>query len=118
MGIIARARYGAVRGGHTDAVIDFSAMSGTWRRIPSVSNIAAVALSGARHLNREEILATAGVTGRASLLFFDVADARAASRPIPGSRKRPSRSCLPDRLVISITEREPFALWQKAGRVG
>ena len=40
-------------------------------------NIAAVALTGQKHLSREEILATAGVTGRASLLFFDVADARA-----------------------------------------
>src|SRR5258707_7288389 len=81
-------------------------------------SIAAVALSGKHHLNREEILATAGVTGRASLLFFDVADARARLKTNPWIAEATVQKLLPDRLVISIIERAPFALWQKAGRIG
>jgi cell division protein FtsQ len=81
-------------------------------------NIATVALSGQKHLSREEILATAGVTGRASLLFLDVADARARLLTNPWIAEATVQKLLPDRLLIAITEREAFALWQKAGRVG
>ncbi len=110
--------YGAVRGGHTDAVIEFLRDVRDMAANTVGFNIAAVALSGQHHLNREEILATAGVTGRASLLFFDVADARARLKTNPWIAEATVQKLLPDRLVISITEREPFALWQKAGRVG
>ena len=75
IGIIATsAGWGAVRGGHTDIVIDFLRDIRDMAANAVGFNIAAVALSGQHHLNREEILATAGVTGRASLLFFDVAE--------------------------------------------
>ena len=39
--------------------------------------IAGIAFPAHKHLNREEILARAGITGMSSLLFLDVADARA-----------------------------------------
>jgi cell division protein FtsQ len=110
--------YGAVRGGHTDRVIDFLRDVRDMAANAVGFNIAAVALSGQHHLNREEILATAGVTGRASLLFFDVADARARLKTNPWIAEATVQKLLPDRLVISITERAPFALWQKEGRIG
>jgi cell division protein FtsQ len=110
--------YGAVRGGHTDTVIDFLRDVRDMAANSVGFNIAAVALTGQHHLNREEILATAGVTGRASLLFFDVADARARLKTNPWIAEATVQKLLPDRLVISITERAPFALWQKEGRVG
>ena len=110
--------YGAVRGGHTDKVIDFLRDVRDMAANAVGFNIAAVALTGQHHLNREEILATAGVTGRASLLFFDVADARARLKTNPWIAEATVQKLLPDRLVISITERAPFALWQKAGRIG
>jgi cell division protein FtsQ len=110
--------YGAVRGGHTDSVTDFLRDTRDMAANAVGFNIAAVALSGQHHLNREEILATAGVTGRASLLFFDVADARARLKTNPWIAEATVQKLLPDRLVISITERAPFALWQKEGRVG
>jgi cell division protein FtsQ len=110
--------YGAVRGGHTDTVIDFLRDVRDMAANAVGFNIAAVALTGQHHLNREEILATAGVTGRASLLFFDVADARARLKTNPWIAEATVQKLLPDRLVISISERAPFALWQKEGRVG
>jgi cell division protein FtsQ len=110
--------YGAVRGGHTDKVFDFLRDVRDMAANTAGFNIAAVALSGQHHLNREEILATAGVTGRASLLFFDVADARARLKTNPWIAEATVQKLLPDRLVISITERAPFARWQKEGRIG
>jgi cell division protein FtsQ len=110
--------YGAVRGGHVDTVIDVLRDVRDMAANSVGFNIAAVALTGQHHLNREEILATAGVTGRASLLFFDVADARARLKTNPWIAEATVQKLLPDRLVISITERAPFALWQKEGRIG
>ena len=75
--IAAAAAYGAVRGDHIGEIVDFLKDMRDMAANAAGFNIASVALTGNKHLNREEILATAGVTGRASLLFFDVADARA-----------------------------------------
>jgi len=116
--IAASAAYGTVRGGHlgavTDAVKDVRDLAAN----AAGFNIATVALSGQKHLSREEILATAGVTGRASLLFFDVADARARLLTNPWIAEATVQKLLPDRLLIALVERQAFALWQKSGRVG
>ena len=71
-----------------------------------------------KHLSREEIFATAGVTGHSSLLFLDVADARARLKTNPWIADATVQKLYPDRLQITITERAAFALWQKDGRVG
>jgi cell division protein FtsQ len=116
--IAASAGYGAVGGGQADKVIDL--LKGVRDSAANAAgfNIAAVAVAGERHLTREEILAAAGVTGRTSLLFFDVADARARLLTNPWIAEATVQKFLPDRLAISISERVAFALWQKAGRVG
>jgi cell division protein FtsQ len=116
--VIASTIFGAVRGDHISEIVDFLKDIRDMAANGAGFNIASVALTGNKHLNREEILATAGVTGRASLLFFDVADARARLLTNPWIATATVQKLLPDRLVIAITERQAFALWQKAGRVG
>jgi cell division protein FtsQ len=116
--IAGSAGYGAVRGDQVGKLVDFARDVRDMAANAAGFNIAAVALTGEKHLNREEILATAGVTGRASLLFFDVADARARLLTNPWIAEATVQKLLPDRLVITISEREAFALWQKSGRVG
>ena len=116
--IAASAGYGAVRGDEAGKIVDFLKDVRDMAANAAGFKIAGVAVAGEKHLNREEILATAGVTGRASLLFFDVADARARLLTNPWIAEATVQKLLPDRLVISISEREAFALWQKAGRVG
>jgi cell division protein FtsQ len=116
--VAASGGYGTVRGGHVGAIVDVLKDVRDMGANAAGFNIAAVALSGQKHLTREEILATAGVTGRASLLFFDVADARARLLTNPWIGAATVQKLLPDRLVIAIVERQAFALWQKAGRVG
>src|SRR6266853_823728 len=78
--IAASAGYGAVLSGQADKIVDlFKDVRDTAANAAGFS-IAAVAVTGERHLSREEILAAAGVTGRASRLGFDVAGGRALRR--------------------------------------
>jgi cell division protein FtsQ len=115
--LAASAGYGAVCGGHVDKVAEFLAQIRDQAANAAGFHIAGVAVSGHRHLSRDEVLATAGVTGRASLLFFDVADARVRLLTNPWISAATVQKLLPDRLVIEIAERQAFALWQNAGRV-
>ena len=94
-----------------------SRTSATWRPMPWALALPRSRSPASGILNREEILATAGVNGRASLLFFDVADARARLLTDPWIGEATVQKLLPNRLMIAIVEREPFALWQKDGRV-
>jgi cell division protein FtsQ len=115
--IAASVGFGLVRGGHIPTVVealadirDAVANTGGFR-------IAEIALSGNRQITREEILATAGVTGRKSLLFFDVDVARAKLKTNPWIADATVLKLYPDRLQVGITERRPFALWQINGKV-
>jgi cell division protein FtsQ len=74
-------------------------------------------LTGSKEVSREEILTTAGVTGRASLLFLDADAARARLLANPWIADAAVLKLYPDRLQITVTERLAFALWQKDGRV-
>jgi cell division protein FtsQ len=63
------------------------------------------------------VLTTAGVTGRASLLFLDADTARERLMANPWIADAAVLKLYPDRLQITITERQAFALWQEDGRV-
>ena len=79
--------------------------------------IAAISLTGSKEVSREEILTTAGVTGRASLLFLDADAARTRLMANPWIGDAAVLKLYPDRLQITVTERQAFAIWQKDGRV-
>src|SRR5215472_13217335 len=109
--------YGAIAGGHAAAVADW--LKGAR---DSASNalgfrIGAVSLTGASQLSREQALALAGVTPRASLLFFNAETARAGLLANPWIADAAVLKLYPDRLLITITERRAFALWQCNGRL-
>ena len=115
--IVASAAYGAVRGGHLPVVMaelrDFR---------DSVANLAgfritSIALAGQRRLSREDVLTTAGITGRSSLLFLDASEARARLKAKPWIADATVLKLYPGRLHIAVTERDAFALWQRDGKV-
>jgi len=109
--------YGAAKGGHVPEII---AELQDWRDAAANTagfRIGAIGLTGQKHLTREEILASAGVTGRSSLLFLDVAAARARLKTNPWIAEATVLKFYPDRLQITVTERKAFALWQKDGRI-
>src|SRR5580704_320537 len=63
--------YGVVRGQHVPDVIDWFKDARDAAANSLGFRIVAVSLTGSKEVSREEILTTAGVTGRASLLFLD-----------------------------------------------
>src|SRR4029453_16401251 len=79
--------------------------------------ITSVKRSGNIHVNREEVLAIARVTGTSSLLFLDVAAARERLKTNPWIADPPVLKLYPGELQVSIAERQAFALWQKDGRI-
>jgi cell division protein FtsQ len=109
--------YGAIKGDHIDAIRGAIKDAGDSAANAAGMRIATVSLSGQRQVSREEIFAAAGVTDHSSLLFLDVAQARAKLEAIPWIAEATVRKLYPDRLQITVTEREAFALWQRQGKV-
>ena len=109
--------FGVIRGGHLPAVAQGLADMRDAVASAAGFRVAAIALSGNRQITREEVLATAGITGRKSLLFFDVDVARSKLKTNPWIADATVLKLYPDRLQISITERKPFGLWQINGKV-
>jgi cell division protein FtsQ len=105
--------YGIVKGGHWSATLDWAKDVRDAAANSVGFRIAAVSLSGEKEISREEILTIAGVTGRASLLFLDADAARARLMANPWIADAAVLKLYPDRLQITIKERQAFALWQK-----
>ncbi len=109
--------YGAMIGGEYDA---FTAVYGAPRDVLARAlglDVDAVTISGQIRLNESELLALAGVNQRQSLAFLDVDQVRARLMAVPLIKNASVRKLFPNRLVIEVIEREPFALWQKNGDV-
>jgi cell division protein FtsQ len=115
--LCASVAFGTVQGGHWPAVADELRDLRDGAANLAGFRIASIALAGQRHLTREEILTSAGVTGRSSLLFLDAADARARLKANPWIAEATVLKLYPGRLHIAVTEREAFALWQKDGKI-
>ncbi len=115
--LVASVSYGAVKGGHGPQIAE---------NIQNLCDAAAnklgfriseVALAGEHEIGRDEILLLAGITDRSSLLFLDAARTRARLLTNPWISDATVLKLYPDRLRIEIKERQPFALWQKDGRI-
>jgi len=109
--------YGVVAGGHVAAIIDAFRDARDTAANAAGFRIASVALTGERHISREEVLAAAGVTGITSLLFLGVAVARDRLKANPWIADATVLKLYPDRLQIGIQERQAYALWQQSGRL-
>jgi cell division protein FtsQ len=109
--------YGALLGGHVPAVVDWLKDARDQAANAAGFRIAAVSLTGQKEVSRAEVLGIAGVTGHVSLLFLDAEAARARLMANPWIADAAVLKLYPDRLRISVTERQAFALWQKNGNV-
>jgi cell division protein FtsQ len=110
--LAATVSYGAVAGGHMGAVSDSLKAARDKAANALGFGIAAISVSGGNQISREQALALAGVTGRSSLLFFDAESARNRLVADPWIADAAVLKLYPDRLLITITERRAFALWQ------
>ncbi|QBR72100.1 cell division protein FtsQ [Beijerinckiaceae bacterium] len=109
--------YGIVKGGHYEA---FVASEGHPAEVIAKAlgfSIKAVTIAGESEIKEQDILAIAGVGPRNSLLFLDVAKIRERLKQLPLVKEAAITKLYPDRLLIEIEERQPFALWQSGGVV-
>jgi cell division protein FtsQ len=115
--ILATLGYGMIRGDHVATVT--GAMADARDRLGNAAGfrIASIALTGNQHVTREELLATAGVTGATSLVFLDVERTRDRLKSNPWIADATVLKLYPGELQIGVKERVAFALWQKDGRV-
>jgi cell division protein FtsQ len=79
--------------------------------------IAAVDINGRSQLTQDEVLAIGGITGQSSLLFLDAATVRDRLKSNPWIADATVLKFYPGRLQIDISERKPFAVWQRDGRL-
>jgi cell division protein FtsQ len=76
-----------------------------------------VDIAGVKELTKEEVLAASGLSPANSLLFSDLAEVRTRLKALPLVAEATVRKLYPDRVNITIVEREPYALWQQEGVV-
>ena len=115
--ILASLAYGVVKGDHVATVAAALKDARDGAANAAGFRITSIALAGNNHVSREEVLATAGISGTTSLLFLDVGEARERLKTNPWISDATVLKLYPGELQIGIKEREAFALWQKEGRV-
>ena len=104
-------------GGHYEA---FARQNGTLKDIAARAfgmGIESVAVSGNKELSTEEVFAAAAMPSASSLPFLDIAAAQARLKQVPLIADASIKKFYPNRVLIEITERLPFALWQHEGQV-
>ncbi|WP_246725425.1 cell division protein FtsQ/DivIB [Beijerinckia sp. L45] len=109
--------YAAVRSGAYAAYIETNGALYDQAAKTAGFAIHAVTINGAHELSENEVLTLAGVGPRNSLIFLNVADVRARLKSVPLIREASVSKLFPNRLLIEIEERKPYALWQKDGAV-
>jgi cell division protein FtsQ len=115
--LLGAAVLGAERGGQLDQVTAQYGGVGDWVACTLRLCVRVVTVSGATHMSERKILAIAGVDDKKSLPFFDASQARARLEADPLIKQATVRKLYPDRIVIEIVERTPYAVWQKDGDV-
>ncbi|WP_246731734.1 cell division protein FtsQ/DivIB [Methylocapsa sp. S129] len=115
--ILGSATFGFVRGGEYASFVASQGSIGDFVARALGFDIAIVTISGQAELRESEILADAGISPKNSLLFLDVAQARARLETIPLVKQASVRKLYPNHLVIDLVERAPYGLWQKDGQV-
>jgi cell division protein FtsQ len=113
--LAATALYGAIRGGHADAILE---------SLHDVADILAqragyqsanVSIEGAARLSRADVLRIAGITESSTLFLIDADATRARLLRNAWIAEATVGKLYPDQLEITIVEKKPFAVWQSRG---
>jgi cell division protein FtsQ len=104
---------GLLRGGHFD--YDGS----PWMMLPGKTaglvGLAAedITITGLEHHEPETLLAAIGVQPGASLIGFDAGHARRILEGLDWIERAKVQRLFPNQLSVEVTERQPFAIWQR-----
>lgn len=97
--------YGVVLGGHGRTVLDAAG-------VVAGLGIDDVSIAGNRQTSDIDILQTLGLDAHASLIGLDAMAARQALRSLAWVEDAEVRKIYPDRVAVSVRERQAFAIWQ------
>lgn len=98
-------------------------LSGAWRTAADALtaglgfSVASIEIRGLSEADSTEISDRIDVTQTSSLLMVDVEKARSRIAEIPWISDVAVKKLYPNRIVVNLTERRPFALWQDEGKV-
>lgn len=109
--------YGVVLGGHVEEAEEFLVDLGDVAGNVAGFKVRQVNLSGQNHVTPPEILAAAGIKATTSILFVDADATRARLEAMPWIATASVRKLYPDRIDISVVEREAYGLWQINGQI-
>jgi cell division protein FtsQ len=76
-----------------------------------------VTISGISQIRETEVLMAAGLSSKVSLAFLDVNEVRERLERVPLIKNAAVRKLYPNELVVTLTEREPHAIWQLNGEL-
>ncbi len=107
--------HGASSGGHLD--YDGSPFGNLTGKLAGVVGLAAedISITGLTNHDAQQVLDAIGVKPGSSLIGFDARAARAALRRLDWIRQAEVQRVFPNRIDISLAEREAFAIWQFNG---
>jgi cell division protein FtsQ len=80
-------------------------------------SISEISISGNKEITNAEILQASGINSSHALTSLNVVDIQARLKRVPLIVDAAVRKLYPNKLVITLVEREPYALWQKDGDV-
>jgi len=76
-----------------------------------------VTISGIDQLREAEVLGAAGINSKTSLAFLDVGEVRERLERVPLIKSASVRKLYPNELVVTLSERQPHAVWQLNGEL-
>jgi cell division protein FtsQ len=109
------ALYGAIRGGHADAISDSIHDIADALAQRAGFQSANVSIEGASRLSRPDVLRIAGITESSTLFLIDAEATRTRLLRNSWIAEATVAKLYPDRLEIVIVEKKPFAVWQSRG---
>jgi cell division protein FtsQ len=115
--ILASLGSGFVVGGHYDRML---ATQGSLQDMVARGfgfGVRHIVLSGHSELTQDEVISLSGLQAHQSLPFLDPKSLQTRLQSVPLIAEATVTKLYPDRLLIAIRERVPFAIWQHEGQV-
>ncbi|MCZ8183021.1 MAG: FtsQ-type POTRA domain-containing protein [Beijerinckiaceae bacterium] len=115
--ILASAGTGFVMGGHYDRMIAEQGSIADMVARAFGFGVRHIVLSGHAELTQDEVIHLSGLQGHQSLPFLDPKAMQDRLQSVPLIAEAMVTKLYPDRLLITVRERVPFAIWQQDGQV-
>ena len=116
LGVLAGGPYFAVRTGLADRALDIAYRHALEASVSAGLHVEDVLLDGREHTTRAQIVGVIGLRRGDAMLGFDPQTLRQRVETLPWVRIARVERLFPSTVRISITERNPIALWQRNGQ--